>query len=299
MADAGAAPPLPTQKTRGWEFTDLSGLDLEAYTEAPDGDDEARSRADGVLNPPEGSDHLVVQVDGSVLEGGSVDVEGDGRPHEPLVASLEASLERFPHLREMLGALAPARRSIRRPQRRCLARRGARLRAPRQAARGSGADRGGAGRRRRGALLPHADRPRGGRRGGGLGAMALHGFESGLALQHGHRGLGRPRREPPLRHRPGTQRARLGLRHPARRGRARRAPRLGRARVRFRARQGPDGDPPRRIGFQRTGDRRLRRQRLPASRLRHHPGARAPRTRPPISPSAASSRNPRPRSGAG
>jgi Fe-S cluster assembly protein SufD len=108
LADAGAAPPLPTQKTRGWEFTDLSGLDLEAYTEAPDGNDEARSRADGVLNPPEGSDHLVVQVDGSVLEGGSVDVEGDGRPHEPLVASLEASLERFPHLREMLGALAPA-----------------------------------------------------------------------------------------------------------------------------------------------------------------------------------------------
>ena len=38
----------------------------------------------------------------------SVDVEGDGRPHEPLVASLESSLERFPHLREMLGALAPA-----------------------------------------------------------------------------------------------------------------------------------------------------------------------------------------------
>ena len=26
--------PLPTQKTRGWEFTDLSGLSLDAYTEA-------------------------------------------------------------------------------------------------------------------------------------------------------------------------------------------------------------------------------------------------------------------------
>ena len=107
MADVGAAPPLPTQKTRGWEFTDLSALDLDAYTAAPDADPEARSRADGVLNPPEGTDHLVVQVDGAVLEGGSVDVEGDGRPHEPLVASLESSLERFPHLREMLGALAP------------------------------------------------------------------------------------------------------------------------------------------------------------------------------------------------
>ena len=108
MADAGAAPPLPTQKTRGWEFTDLSGLDLDAYAAATDGDPEARARADGVLNPPEGSDHLVVQVDAAVLEGGSVDVEGDGRPHEPLVASLESSLERFPHLREMLGSLAPS-----------------------------------------------------------------------------------------------------------------------------------------------------------------------------------------------
>ena len=70
MADAAAAPPLPTQKTRGWEFTDLSGLELDAYTAATDGDPEARSRADGVLNLPEGSDHLVVQVDGAVLEGG-------------------------------------------------------------------------------------------------------------------------------------------------------------------------------------------------------------------------------------
>jgi Fe-S cluster assembly protein SufD len=107
LADAGAAPPLPTQKTPGWEFTDLSGLDLDSYSPATEGDPEARSRADGVLNPPEGSDHLVVQVDGAVLDGASVDVEGDGRPHEPLVASLESSLERFPHLREMLGSLAP------------------------------------------------------------------------------------------------------------------------------------------------------------------------------------------------
>jgi Fe-S cluster assembly protein SufD len=107
LADAGAAPPLPTQKTRGWEFTDLSELDLDSYAPATDGDPGARSRADGVLNPPEASDGLVVQVDGAVLEGVSVDVEGDGRPHEPLVASLENSLERFPHLREMLGSLAP------------------------------------------------------------------------------------------------------------------------------------------------------------------------------------------------
>ncbi|MDX6606276.1 MAG: Fe-S cluster assembly protein SufD [Solirubrobacterales bacterium] len=108
MADAGAAPPLPTEKTRGWEFTDLSGLDLDAYPAATGGDPGARSRADGVLNPPEGSDHLVVQVDGAVLDGAPVDAEGEGRPHEPLVASLESSLERFPHLHEMLGSLAPS-----------------------------------------------------------------------------------------------------------------------------------------------------------------------------------------------
>jgi Fe-S cluster assembly protein SufD len=104
---AAAAPPLPTQKTRGWEFTDLAELDLDAYAPATDGDPEARRRADGILNPPEGTEHLVVQVDGATLEGASVDVEGDGRPHQPLVASLESSFERFPHLREMLGALAP------------------------------------------------------------------------------------------------------------------------------------------------------------------------------------------------
>ena len=151
MADAGAAPPLPTQKTRGWEFTDLSELDLDAYAEATDGDPEARSRADGVLNPPEGTDQLVVQVDGAVLEGASVDVDGDGRPHEPLVASLESSLERFPHLREMLGGAGAERRSIRRAQRQRLARRRARLRAPGQAPRGAGADRRGPGRRGHGA----------------------------------------------------------------------------------------------------------------------------------------------------
>src|SRR5262249_43846419 len=82
-------------------------LDLDAYSPAPEADVEARSRADGVLNPPEASDHLVVQIDGTTFEGASADVEGDGRPHEPLVASLDASLERFPHLREMLGELAP------------------------------------------------------------------------------------------------------------------------------------------------------------------------------------------------
>ena len=29
-----ALPPLPDQKTKGWEFTDLSRLDLDAYEPA-------------------------------------------------------------------------------------------------------------------------------------------------------------------------------------------------------------------------------------------------------------------------
>ena len=46
MAEAGATlPPLPDQKEKGWEFTDLTELDLDAYEpaaavasiEAPDG----------------------------------------------------------------------------------------------------------------------------------------------------------------------------------------------------------------------------------------------------------------------
>jgi Fe-S cluster assembly protein SufD len=104
LAESGP-PPLPTQKTPGWEFTDLSELDLEAYTAADGGDEEARSRADGVLNPVRGKP-LVVQVDGASLEGTAVDVGGNGRPAEPLVASLDSALERFSGLREMLGGLA-------------------------------------------------------------------------------------------------------------------------------------------------------------------------------------------------
>ncbi|HEX8689553.1 MAG TPA: Fe-S cluster assembly protein SufD [Solirubrobacterales bacterium] len=35
MAELATLPPLPDQKTKGWEFTDLSNLDLDAYEPAP------------------------------------------------------------------------------------------------------------------------------------------------------------------------------------------------------------------------------------------------------------------------
>ena len=209
----------------------------------PTADAEARSRADGVLNPPEGSDHLVVQVDGTVLEGASVEVEGDGRPHEPLVASLERLARALPPPARDARRAGAGRRSVRRAQRRCLDRRSAGLRAPRRAARGARADHSRPGCRRGRSFLPHADRPRGGRGGRGLGAVAFDRLESGLALQHGDRDLGGAGREPPLRHRPGAERAQLGLRHPAGRGGTRRELRLGGSRFRLRPRQGPDGDP--------------------------------------------------------
>ena len=47
-----AAPPLPTQKTPGWEFTDLSELDLDAYAPAEGGDAEARARQGACIAVP-------------------------------------------------------------------------------------------------------------------------------------------------------------------------------------------------------------------------------------------------------
>ncbi|MGH2974708.1 MAG: Fe-S cluster assembly protein SufD [Solirubrobacterales bacterium] len=35
MAELATLPPLPDQKTKGWEFTDLSGLDLDSYEPGP------------------------------------------------------------------------------------------------------------------------------------------------------------------------------------------------------------------------------------------------------------------------
>ena len=123
--------------------------------------------------------------------------------------------------------------------------------------------------------MARADRPRGGRRGRGLGALRR---PSGEGLFNGVvETRRRRRRQPALRLRAGALRGRLGVRHAARRGRARRQPRVGRARLRLGARQGPDGDEARGPRLVGEGHGRLRRARQPAPRLRHHAGARRAR----------------------
>jgi Fe-S cluster assembly protein SufD len=104
-AAATDLPPLPTEKTPGWEFTDLSGLDLDSFADAPEGDASARERADAVLNPPEGGPALV-QVDGSVVEAPASNGAGEELPAEPLVASLADARERYPALGDRIGSLA-------------------------------------------------------------------------------------------------------------------------------------------------------------------------------------------------
>jgi Fe-S cluster assembly protein SufD len=96
-------PPLPTQKTPGWEFTDLSGLDLDAYAPASDGDLGARERADAVLNAPEGAP-AVVQVDTPSEPDAAV--ASNGGPSDPLVLRLDQATTLYPELvRDKLGSL--------------------------------------------------------------------------------------------------------------------------------------------------------------------------------------------------
>ena len=73
------------------------------------------------------------------------------------------------------------------------------------------------------------------------------------AAQLGGRAARRPGGDAALRQHPGHLRAGLDLRHPARPGRARRPPRVDGARLRLGARQGADGDQPRRRRAPRRG----------------------------------------------
>jgi Fe-S cluster assembly protein SufD len=105
---------LPTQKTKGWEFTDLSELVEQDFEVPAEADPAMREHADAVLNLPE--DGLaVVQIDQTMMQGratarplpGSSAAEGAGaKPTEPVVMSLAAAVESYPDLvRDRLGAL--------------------------------------------------------------------------------------------------------------------------------------------------------------------------------------------------
>jgi Fe-S cluster assembly protein SufD len=99
---------LPGPKTKGWEFTDLSKLDLSAYEPAEPGDAAAIGAAEARLPAPEGSSGLT-QVDGTVHSDGPTEASGNGRPTGPVVMSLAEGAERYPDLvGERLGTIAPA-----------------------------------------------------------------------------------------------------------------------------------------------------------------------------------------------
>jgi len=98
---------LPGPKVRGWEFTDLSKLDLSAYGPARPADASVDVPG-GALSIPEGSSGLT-QVDGSVaaqLGDAISELSGNGRPDGPVVVPLDAAAARYPDLiGERLGTI--------------------------------------------------------------------------------------------------------------------------------------------------------------------------------------------------
>lgn len=100
---------LPGPKTRGWEFTDLSKLDLAAYTPAEGGDLAGAEAVATRLQVPEGSSGLVQVDSAGRVDASLADVGGDARPDGLAVMSLSDGAERFPDLvAEHLGTIVPA-----------------------------------------------------------------------------------------------------------------------------------------------------------------------------------------------
>jgi hypothetical protein len=94
---------LPGPKVKGWEFTDLSQLDLAAF-EPAEPSDGAVEPGHGALAIPEGAEGLT-QVDASIVSEVPA-ASGNGRPDAPLVMPLDAAAARFPELlREHLGTI--------------------------------------------------------------------------------------------------------------------------------------------------------------------------------------------------
>ena len=97
-AELAAELDLPTTRTKGWEFTDLAGLDLDAFEAADDGDPAALARTGGVFLPPPDGALTLDQVDGLVVAESDADLPD--QPDRPLVAPLDAAAARWPELVE-------------------------------------------------------------------------------------------------------------------------------------------------------------------------------------------------------
>ncbi len=95
--DAARELSLPGPKVKGWEFTDLSSLDLSSYEPADAADAPAAERQSGALSIPEGAEGLT-QLDGSILGGVATELSGNGKPDGPIVVPLDAAAERYPDL---------------------------------------------------------------------------------------------------------------------------------------------------------------------------------------------------------
>jgi Fe-S cluster assembly protein SufD len=90
--------PMPIQKDKGWEFTDLSGLDLDAFRPVEDGDLSAAPGRDAVVEHDGGPS--ILQVDGAAERGGAGDSDG------VVVTTLEEAVREHPELvRPHLGKL--------------------------------------------------------------------------------------------------------------------------------------------------------------------------------------------------
>jgi Fe-S cluster assembly protein SufD len=107
-AERAAKLELPTQKAKGWEFTDLSELDLDAFDEPNGADPDAAERATELITAPEGAAR-VRQVDATALDAGAGDAAGAAEPPaDPVVLPLETAIERYPDLLSAhLGSIVP------------------------------------------------------------------------------------------------------------------------------------------------------------------------------------------------
>ncbi|MDX6652786.1 MAG: Fe-S cluster assembly protein SufD [Solirubrobacterales bacterium] len=96
---------LPTQKTKGWEFTDLAGLELDAFAATGLGDPAALERAPRLVAPFTGGLQLR-QVDGHSLDSPA---DAPAQPDKPVVMPLDEAAERYPDLvRAHLGSIVPS-----------------------------------------------------------------------------------------------------------------------------------------------------------------------------------------------